>query len=186
MDKIKVWDPIVRVLHWSLAAAVLINFVNEGGDTWHRWEGYAALGLVLTRIIWGFIGSQHARFSDWFPTPSRLLPYLRGMLKGQPKRYLGHNPAGAVMMLFLLTMVLGMGLTGYLMGTDAFWGEEWLEELHEVMAYTLLTGVGLHVLAAIVESRRHHENLPAAMVHGFKRRAAPEIAAHDAGVEPHN
>ncbi|WP_410498834.1 cytochrome b/b6 domain-containing protein [Chitinibacter sp. S2-10] len=169
MNKIKVWDPLVRIIHWSLALAVLGNFLNEEGDLLHRWEGYAALALVLTRIIWGFVGSRHARFSDWFPTPGRLFPYLRDLLRGQTRRHLGHNPAGAVMMLFLLVMVMGLGVSGYLMGTDAFFGEEWLEEIHEAIAYILLTGVGVHVLAAMIESWRHKENLPAAMIHGYKR-----------------
>ncbi|QLG89053.1 cytochrome b/b6 domain-containing protein [Chitinibacter bivalviorum] len=184
MNKIKVWDPVVRIVHWCLAAAVLINFLNEGGETWHRWEGYAAVGLVVTRLLWGFVGSHYARFSEWFPTPRRLIPYVKGMLRGDHPRYLGHNPAGAVMMLFLLVMVLGMGTTGYLMGTDAFFGEEWLEELHEIMAYTMLGGVGLHVLAAIVESRRHKENLPAAMIHGYKRVDSAVIDVIDVNEKP--
>jgi len=169
MKQVKVWDPVVRLLHWSLALAVLGNFINEGGDLIHRWEGYAALALVASRIVWGFIGSPHARFNDWFPTPSRVSNYLRAQLRGEHPRYLGHNPAGAVMMLFLLLIVIAMGTTGYMMGTDAFFGEEWLEELHEILAYTLLAGVGLHVAAALIESWRHKENLPAAMIHGYKR-----------------
>lgn len=175
MDRVKVWDPLVRILHWSLAVAVLGNFLNEEGAIWHRWEGYAALGIVCTRIIWGFIGSHHARFSDWFPSPKRVIPYLQAMRRGEHPRFLGHNPAGAVMMLFLLIMVLAMGGTGYMMGTDAFFGEEWLEELHEILAYTLLSGVGLHIAAALLESWRHKENLPAAMVHGYKRAEIPVI-----------
>ncbi|QZA77304.1 cytochrome b/b6 domain-containing protein [Deefgea tanakiae] len=169
MNQIKVWDPMVRLLHWGLAIAVLGNFINEEGDWLHRWEGYAALAIVGSRIIWGFIGSKHARFSDWFPTPSRVFNYVRAQLRGEHPRYLGHNPAGAIMMLFLLCMVIAMGTTGYMMGTDAFFGEEWLEELHEILAYTLLAGVGLHVAAAIFESWRHKENLPVAMLHGYKR-----------------
>ncbi|WP_348945943.1 cytochrome b/b6 domain-containing protein [Chitinibacter sp. FCG-7] len=179
MNRIKVWDPVVRLLHWTLALAVLINFLNEGGDSWHRWEGYAAAALVISRIIWGFIGSRYARFSDWFPLPSRLFPYIQSLLRGEHPRYLGHNPVGAVMMLFLLVMVLGMAMTGYLMGTDAFWGEEWLEELHEVLAYTLLGGVGLHVLAAVIESYRHKESLPAAMLHGYKRALNDDAQVKD-------
>ena len=172
MQKIKVWDPVVRVLHWSLAIAVLGNFLNEEGDLIHRWEGYAAVGIVISRIIWGFIGSEHARFSSWFPTPTTLKSYLAAQLRGEHPRFLGHDPAGAVMMLFLLLMVLSLGATGYMMGSDAFFGEEWLETLHETLAYTLLTGVGLHIAAAIFESWRHRENLPAAMLHGYKRANA--------------
>lgn len=169
MQRVKVWDPLVRILHWGLVLCVLGNFINESGETWHRWAGYIASAIVLTRLLWGLIGTRHARFSDWFPTPARLFPYLKALLRGQPPRVLGHNPAGAVMMLLLLTLVLTLGATGYMMGLDAFWGEEWLEKLHEGVANTLIACVGLHVLAAIVESIRHRENLPLAMVHGYKR-----------------
>ncbi|MBE9607959.1 cytochrome b/b6 domain-containing protein [Chitinilyticum piscinae] len=169
MNRIKIWDPLVRILHWSLVLCVLGNFLNESGEDWHRLAGYIASGIVLTRLIWGVVGSRHARFSDWFPTPSRLFPYLKALLRGQAPRHLGHNPAGAVMMLLLMVLVLSLGATGYMMGMDAYWGEEWLEELHEGIANTLIACVLLHVLAAVIESVRHRENLPLAMITGYKR-----------------
>ncbi len=148
---------------------VLANLVNEGGSDWHRRAGYVASAIVVLRCIWGVVGPRHARFADWWPTPARLLPYLRALLRGQAPRMLGHNPAGAVMMLVLLMLVMTLGLSGYMMGSDAFWGEEWLEELHEGVANTLIAAVSLHVLAAIIESIRHRENLPLAMINGYKR-----------------
>lgn len=164
-----VWDVFVRVFHWTLVGCVLANFlVLEEGDPPHRWAGYVATGLVLARIVWGLIGTRHARFASFFPTPSRLKAHLAAVRQGQHPQVVGHNPLGALMMLALMALVLSLGATGYLMGTDAFWGEEWLEELHEGLANTLMLAVGLHALAAIVMSRIERVNLIRAMITGVK------------------
>lgn len=168
MKTIRVWDPLVRLLHWTLVICVIGNLLNESGETVHRWLGYTASAVVIVRIGWGFIGSHHARFAQWFPTPSRLLPYLHALLRNAAPRHVGHNPAGAVMMLALMALVLALGASGYLMTTDAFFGEEWLEELHEGLANGLIAAVVLHVAAALFESWKHRENLVASMVHGQK------------------
>src|SRR5690606_32618113 len=122
-----VWDRFVRVFHWTLVACVLLNgFVVDDGEDLRQWLGYIASMLVLARIIWGFIGTKHARFADFFPTPERLSRHLRGMLSGQPESHPGHNPLGAVMMLVLMALVVALGVTGWMQTLDAFWGEEWL------------------------------------------------------------
>ncbi|NLR74720.1 cytochrome b/b6 domain-containing protein [Leeia aquatica] len=163
------WDRLVRTAHWSLVSCVAANlFLLEEGDPPHRWAGYLASGIVLVRLLWGFIGSAHARFSDFFPTPSRLLQQWQAWRKGDFTPHAGHNPFGAVMMLSLLTLVLALGLTGWLMGTDRFWGEEWLEELHEGLANLLMGLVGLHALAAIIMSRLERVRLIRAMFTGRK------------------
>lgn len=165
----KVWDPFVRLFHWSLVACVFLNqFVLEEGETAHEWTGYVAAGLVLLRVIWGVVGTRHARFSDFFPTPARLRLHLQAVRQGQRPHYNGHNPLGALMMLALMALVLALGLTGWLQGTDAFWGEEWLEELHEVLAHALLLAAGLHAAAAIVMGRLERVRLIRAMVTGRK------------------
>ena len=174
MNQIKVWDPLVRIVHWGLAILVFSNFVNEEGHQAHRWIGYAATALVLVRIVWGFVGTQHARFSDWFPTPRRVVEYTQLKLSGQAPRYIGHNPLGAVMMLALLALIINQGITGYMMGTDTFFGEKWLEEWHGFTANLMLVLVGLHILGAVFESRKQKENLPMSMIHGYKRAEAPE------------
>jgi len=167
---VKVWDPLVRVLHWSLASVVLANFVNEGGDPLHNWLGYAALLLIGMRLVWGFIGTPHARFSDWVRGPRAVAQYLRARRSGRSHRQLGHNPAAGVMMLVLLIGVILVSISGWLQTTDRFFGAAWLETLHEVCAYAVLTLVGIHVLAAISESIHYRENLVASMLHGRKRR----------------
>jgi cytochrome b len=172
---VKVWDPLLRLFHWSLAACILGAFLVEEGDTAHQLLGYTALGLVALRLLWGLVGSRHARFSDFVRGPRAVGRYLRERMAGTSRRRLGHNPAGAVMVLVLLAGVAAVGTTGWMQTLDAFWGAEWLEELHEALAYGLLAFIGVHVLAAIVESVHYRENLVAAMVHGRKR--APEADA---------
>jgi cytochrome b len=168
-NMVRVWDPLVRMFHWSLAACILGAFLVEEGDTAHRWLGYTALGLIVFRVLWGLVGSRHARFGDWVRGPRAVAAYLRERLRGRSQRRLGHNPAAAVMILLLMGWVAAVGLTGWMQTLDAYWGAEWLEDLHEALAYGLLALVGVHVLAAIVESRHYRENLVAAMVHGRKR-----------------
>jgi cytochrome b len=184
---VKVWDPLIRVLHWSLVFVFLVDFVIEGGDPLHDWLGYAALGLVGVRVAWGFVGSPHARFSDWVRGPGAVLRYLHERLSGRSRRQLGHNPAAGAMMLALLVGVALVGITGWLQTTDRFFGEQWLEGLHEVLAYLVLAMVGLHVVAAITESIHYRENLIASMVHGRKRALnPPEQAVPDHGKSPQN
>lgn len=168
---IRVWDPFVRVFHWTLVACVLGNYflINDGEDL-HQALGYLACALVTARVVWGFIGSKHARFADFFPTPQRLKTHLSRLLSGESDPHPGHNPLGAVMMLTLLMLVIALGVTGYLQGTDRFWGEEWLQELHELIASLLIAFAAVHVLAAIVMSRIERTNLVRAMITGIKVR----------------
>lgn len=171
---VQVWDKFVRLFHWSLAAVFCSNWLNEGGDTPHRYLGYIAVSLVLARVGWGFIGSPNARFSDWVPTPGQLWIYLGQLLHGREPRHIGHNPAAAVMMLLLLLCAICLGFTGWLSSTDRFFGEEWLEELHKLLANVTLGLVMIHIAAAIFESWRHRENLVLSMITG-KKRANGEI-----------
>jgi len=168
-SRTKVWDPFVRLFHWTLVICVLLNqFVLEEGEGPHQWAGYVACALVAVRVVWGFIGTRHARFSDFFPTPSRVLAHVSALRRGEHPVYLGHNPLGALMMLALMSLILALGFTGWLQGTDAYWGEEWLQELHEVMANALLLAAGLHAAAAIVMGRLERVRLVRAMVTGYK------------------
>ncbi|MCM5554491.1 cytochrome b/b6 domain-containing protein [Pleomorphomonas sp. NRK KF1] len=167
---VRVWDPVVRLFHWTVVIAVVLNlFVLKPGRLYHRYAGYVVIGAVLIRLVWGFVGTRHARFADFFPTPRRLACYLKALFRGQEPRFLGHNPAAAVMMLALMVLLLAVGATGWMMTLDAFWGEEWLEELHEGFANAIMVLALVHAAAAIVESLRHRENLVWSMVTGRKR-----------------
>jgi cytochrome b len=167
---VKVWDPLVRILHWTLALACIANLsVLRDADESHEYVGYAALAAVAIRILWGVIGSQHARFGDFIPGPRRLVSYCGELMRGREPRYLGHNPAGAVMMMLLVFLVAIVGLSGWMMGTDRFWGVEWVETLHEMAANLIFACAVLHVMGAVVESVRHRENLILSMITGRKR-----------------
>lgn len=167
----RVWDPLVRVFHWSLVTCVLLNlFVVNDGEDLHQWLGHAAAALVAVRVVWGFIGPRHARFTDFFPTPRRVASHVRALFKDEPEHHWGHNPLGGLMVLGLMGMVLALGLTGWMQGLDAFWGEEWLQDLHEGLGEWLMPMVGLHAAAAIVMGRIERTRLVKAMVTGVKER----------------
>ena len=167
---VTVWDPFVRVFHWTLAAACGAELLLlDGGRAPHRWVGYAAAGLVAARVVWGFVGSRHARFRDFVPHPLGLLVYLGALLRGREPRTLGHNPAAAAMILVLMGVVAALGVTGWMTTLDAFWGAAWLEDLHGWLADALAVLVVVHAAAAAVESVRHRENLVLAMITGRKR-----------------
>lgn len=166
---IRVWDPLVRICHWTLALGFVAAFLTEEGDLVHQVAGYVAAGAVAVRLVWGIVGSKHARFSNFAPGPRRLFRHLRDVLHGRDRRYVGHNPAAGAMALALLGLVLFLGGTGWMLTTDRFYGAEWLEAVHEGSAYLALGLVCTHVAAALYESVRHGENLPWAMVTGRKR-----------------
>ncbi|WAC28536.1 cytochrome b/b6 domain-containing protein [Ancylobacter sp. SL191] len=170
--EVVVWDPVVRIFHWTVVAGCLLNlFVVEDGESLHQIIGYVVAAVLVVRVIWGFIGTHYARFAQFVPGPRRLGRYLSALAKGREPRMLGHNPAGAVMMLALMALLAATCVSGWMMGLDAFWGEDWLEETHEWLANSILVLALLHALAALVESHRHRENLVLSMITGRKRRA---------------
>ena len=110
---VKVWDPLVRICHWSLVVFFAIAYVTgEGESDLHIYSGYAVLGLVVIRLLWGFIGSEHARFKDFIFNPGTVIQYLKSIVSGNPRRYLGHNPAGGYMAILLLIMLVVVTITG--------------------------------------------------------------------------
>lgn len=164
-----VWDIVVRLFHWSLVICVLSNlFILEAHQDSHTWIGYTACGLIAIRMVWGFVGTRYARFSNFFPTPSRLRTYYTQIRSGDRTHFPGHNPLGALMMLTLMGLVIALGVSGYLMDTDEFWGEEWLENVHEWLANILLAAIIIHIVAALLMSRIEHVNLVRAMITGIK------------------
>jgi len=176
MATVKVWDAFVRLFHWALVASFTVAFLSgEERDLrmLHCWAGYAAASLVALRILWGVIGTHYARFSQFVHGPKTVLNYLKSVVTGREARYLGHNPAGGVMIVLLLLAITGLSLTGHLLTTDAFWGSTTMEEIHEVLANGILALVVLHVSGVIVESLRHRENLVRAMITGKKKVPGP-------------
>ncbi len=110
---IKVWDIAVRVFHWTLVGCFVIAFISsENSRKLHVIFGYSVLFLVLFRIFYGFVGTRYARFSDFIYRPAQIMDYLKGLLIGRPKHYIGHNPAGGFMIIIMLLSLLSLTLTG--------------------------------------------------------------------------
>lgn len=169
MATVKVWDPLVRIFHWSLVLCFTVAWISA--DEWqdlHEWAGYTVAALVLLRIVWGLTGPRYARFSQFVRSPSEVVKYLRAMRSGRETRYIGHNPAGGMMVLALLLSLSLLTLSGWL-GTDLLWGEAWIEDVHEVMGNLLLGLIALHLAGVILASLRHRESLVKAMLTGRKR-----------------
>lgn len=165
-ERVRVWDPFVRIFHWGVAAAVLIAFVTEDElQGLHTAAGYTVMGLIGARLLWGLIGPRHARWWDFVRGPRTVLSYLKDVLHGHPARYLGHNPAGGAMAVALIAGLIATTLTGL-----AALDNEGLKELHEACAYGTLLLVPLHLLGVALASLQHRENLVRAMIDGYKRR----------------
>lgn len=166
---VRVWDPVVRVVHWSVAALVLTELLNEAGaNPWHRYLGYAAAALVLLRLAWGLGGSRHARLAAMAESARDALPYAKSLMAGNASFYMGHNPLGALMAYALWALILLVAATGWMQRLDAFWGEEWLQDLHSTAAYVLAACAVMHVTGVLTASALHRTNLVKAMITGRK------------------
>jgi cytochrome b len=171
-DRTRVWDLPVRVFHWLLAGCFAVAYLvaeSERLRALHVNLGYMATGLILFRIIWGFVGSRFARFSSFLFSPGAAIGYLRSLAR-QPQHYLGHTPAGSYAIYAILLAGLATGVTGYMTLEEI--GGESLEEVHEVCANVWLGLVIVHVAGVFVSSWIHRENLVRAMITGYKQGAA--------------
>lgn len=165
-----VWSPWLRVLHWLLAVSTIISFAtHETGGALHEWSGYVALAAALVRVVMGFAGGGFWRFSQFVRSVPATLDYAKSVLKKTEARHIGHNPLGGWMVLALLADAIATGVTGWLSTTDKFFGYEWLANLHAVLGEALVPLFLLHIAGVVFTSRRHRENLAAAMIHGKKR-----------------
>jgi cytochrome b len=191
MSSVPVWDVFVRVFHWSLAAAVFIDWLTDEPLWMHSWLGYLAATLVLLRVVWGFIGPENARFRSFVRGPGQVYDYLAGLIRFSSKRYLGHSPAGGAMVVALLVMVAATAVTGMAnlaadRGTGPLAGivakverparvpgqrrpPLLMKQVHETVANITLVLVLLHVCGVALASFAHRENLVTAMVTGRKR-----------------
>ncbi len=176
---VRIWDLPTRLFHWALAICVVLGivFVKIGGNAiqWHAYCGYTALALILFRVIWGFVGSQYARFANFVPSPARLIAFLRGQVDGG----LGHNPLGALSVIALLIVVLIQALTGLFTDDDIFFQGPFakyvsnntvalLTSIHRFNQYLIFVLVGLHIAAISYYYFVKRENLVGPMVTGDK------------------
>ncbi|PSO21493.1 cytochrome b/b6 domain-containing protein [Bradyrhizobium sp. MOS003] len=169
---VKVWDPFVRIFHWSLATCFVLAYATgDEIERVHIAAGYTIAGLLSARILWGFVGPRHARFSNFVRPPREVLAYVRDVALLRAPRYIGHNPAGGAMIMALLVALAGTCVTGYMMITDAYWGSKMLEHVHEFLANSTIGLVVAHVLGVLIASFEHRENLVVSMISGRKRAA---------------
>lgn len=178
---LRVWDLPVRLFHWSLVGLVLTSWATRelGEMEAHRLSGYAILVLVLFRVLWGFMGTRHARFADFVRTPAAMRAYMQDTLAGRPTRFLGHNPAGGWSVLGMLACLLVQAVTGLFLTDDILFdgpfhgvlSKQWterLDALHEANFALLLVMIGLHLAAIVYYRVAKHENLVLAMLTGRK------------------
>jgi cytochrome b len=183
IKRIKVWDPLVRIGHWLLVACFILAYITEDNfQNLHSWAGYLIFAIILIRVIWGFIGTKHARFSDFVFPISTVKQFLKDTIHLRAKHYIGHNPAGGLMILMLMASLLittlsGMAVYGaaenagpmanWLSGSSHFL-EDLFEGLHEFSANFTLLLIFVHIAGVIIESLVHRENLVRSMIHGYK------------------
>lgn len=180
----RVWDPIVRSFHWILVGAFFITYLTEDDFlSLHVWAGYIIGVVLFIRIVWGLVGSRHARFTDFVTSPKTAIRYVKDTLTLRAKRYLGHNPAGGLMIVamivsLIITVFTGIALYGAeeqagplaaTMGNAGELWEDFLEGMHEFFANFTLFLVAVHVAGVVIESLVHKENLVASMINGYKR-----------------
>lgn len=178
--RILIWDAPVRVFHWLMVLSFAGAYLTAESERWrlvHVTLGYTMAGLVVFRVVWGLIGTRHARFSSFVRGPAGIARYLRGLVGGRPEHHAGHNPAGALAIVALLGMTLVVTAAGWATYNEV--GGHWLEELHEGAANVMLGIVGVHVAGVLLASWLHRANLIGAMVTG-RRLGSPEDGVRSA------
>ena len=181
---VKVWDRFLRFFHWTLVLCFSTSFLTGEihAATIHELVGYILCVLLAARIYWGFKGTEYARFRAFVYPISEALTYLRSMLKGNPKHYIGHNPAGALMVFTMLGLLAVIFASGFLsLGTIDFEGplvflansvsdeaSYAFRHLHGFLTHAALVLVVLHLVGVLVGSIQHKENLVKAMLTGNK------------------
>jgi len=181
-SRVYVWDPFVRIFHWSLLVAFTVAFLTDDETLRaHTLAGYAVGILIVARLVWGFVGPRHARFSDFIYSPSTTIRYIRDLCLFRAERHLGHSPGGGAMVVVLLISLAATVVTGLIVyGGEQQGGPlagmftrdtaEAVEEPHEVLANITLALVLAHIAAVALASFVHRENLVRAMITGYKRR----------------
>ena len=166
----RVWDPLVRILHWGVVAAFVVAWFSHGGYLGlHRISGYVLTALVVVRVAWGFMGSTHARFADFVAGPRKLAAYVGLALRGREPRYVGHNPAGGAMIVVMLVLLAALCATGFVLDTPRHRDDRDFKQVHDLLTDVTVICVVLHLIGVAYASWRHRENLVAAMISGCKR-----------------
>ena len=167
--KTLVWDLPTRAFHWLLAIAFVGAFVTAESERLrdlHMLMGYSAAGLVAFRLLWGILGTRYARFTSLPLSPRAVVAYLKSLLTLSPRHYFGHNPAGSWAVIGMLVLITLTAATGWAQAVEV--GPRWVEDLHEGLANTTIAVIGVHIVAVLLSSVLHRENLVRAMLSGYK------------------
>jgi cytochrome b len=176
LEKQLIWDWPVRLAHWLLVFCFAGAWISAESERWrlvHITFGYTMLGLVAFRLMWGLVGTRHARFASFVRGPVAILRYAGSLLMLRPRPYAGHNPVGALAIIILLGLIVITTGAGHLVYENL--AGDWAEEMHEAAAGVMLGMVIVHVVGVIATSFLHRENLVKAMITG--RKAAEPGAA---------
>lgn len=177
-----IWDLPTRVFHWLLVFFFVGAVLTEESEKWrlfHVTFGYSMFGLVIFRLIWGFIGTRYSRFTEFVRPPQEVIDYSLKTISGKGRRYIGHNPLGALAILTILFLILLITVTGYVIFNDL--SGEWVSEMHEFFGNFLLVIVGIHIGGVLLSSLRHRENLIKAMISGMKNGEASQAIRQNYG-----
>ena len=173
--EVLVWDVPVRVFHWLLVFSVAGAWLSAESERWRWWHetlGHTTLGLMAFRLVWGWVGTRHARFADFVRSPAVVWAYVLKMVRMRAPRHVGHNPLGAWAVLALIALTTLAGVSGWLIADGDAPG--WLEEAHELAANALMATIAVHVLGVLFSGWLHRENLVRAMLTGRKRATADQ------------
>ena len=171
LQRILVWDVPTRVFHWVLALSFAGAYLTAESERYrdiHLALGYLMLGMIVFRLVWGFVGTAYARFAAFAFKPADVVQYMRSLLSSHPQHHVGHNPAGGIAIFLLLALGLLIGLSGLGLYWE-FGDEDLFEELHEIAANLMLLVVFVHIAGVLISSVLHKENLVRAMFTGYKQ-----------------
>ncbi len=178
----RIWDPLVRLFHWSLVAAFATAWWGKGEAWIHEGAGKIVLVLIIYRVVWGLIGPGSARFENFLRGPLATLKYVGSILRGKPEHFAGHNPAGAAMIGLMLLTLAVTTVSGILMSTTALWGNAAIELVHGTAAYAMLFLIAGHLLGVLAAAIQHRENLVKSMITG-RKWVAPEVPTYLGGMK---
>lgn len=175
-----VYDLPTRLFHWMFATCFVATYAIASTAehsplfSWHMMAGAMIVLMVVLRLIWGALGTRHARFEDLQLHPRSLLVYIQGVFSGKHQHWPGHNPASSWAAVIMVLLAAGLGVTGFLMtrGGDA----EAYEDVHELLANAFLIVALLHIAGVIFHAVRHRDGLPLSMVDGKKQQIPDEEA----------
>ena len=164
-----VWPYYIRIIHWIIALTVVLNiFILEEGDPPHRNLGYLALGLVLVRFFLGFINKKKNLFPALPLKWSDIKTHATSHFNGPPVDYEGHTPLASVVYVLIWICLIGLAISGWMLGLDAFWGDETLEEIHGAISTGLEVLVVIHFIGIALDSYFWKRKTWMSMIKGYK------------------